>query len=96
MSEEFKAPLQVQIEGKYTARFSASPGEPLLQSALNAGVELPRSCRNGTCRACLCHLTLGLIEYRIDWPGLSREEKAEGCVLPCVALPRTDVVLRYD
>jgi hypothetical protein len=28
------------------------------------------------------------------WPGLNPEEKSEGCVLPCVAYPVTDVVLR--
>jgi hypothetical protein len=28
------------------------------------------------------------------WPGLTTEEKAEGCVLPCVAFPMSDVVLK--
>ena len=35
----------------------------------------------------------GTIAYTIEWPGLTREEKAEGLVLPCVALPRSDIVL---
>lgn len=33
----------------------------------------------------MCRLVAGEVRYRIDWPGLSREEKAEGWVLPCVA-----------
>ena len=72
-----------------------APGEhSLLQSALAAGVLLPNSCRNGTCRACLCRLDAGRIRYRIHWPGVSREEQAEGLILPCVAHPLSDVVLR--
>jgi ferredoxin len=64
-----------------------------LQSALDNGYALPSSCRNGVCRTCLCRLHSGRISYRMDWPGLSAEEKAEGYVLPCVARPTTHVVL---
>ena len=35
----------------------------------------------------------GEVRYAIDWPGLSPEEKAEGCVLPCVAYPMSDIRL---
>lgn len=70
-----------------------APGQSLLEAALAAGIHLPRSCRNGTCRACLCQLQSGEVSYRIDWPGLSADEKAEGCILPCVALPLSDVVI---
>jgi ferredoxin len=69
-------------------------GQSLMEAALAAGIDLPRSCRNGTCRACLCHLDAGQVRYRVDWPGLSPDEKDEGCVLPCVALPIGDVTLR--
>jgi ferredoxin len=34
------------------------------------------------------------LPYAIEWPGLTPEEKAEGCVLPCVAYPASDVVLQ--
>ena len=33
------------------------------------------------------------VVYRIEWPGLSLDEKREGCILPCVAYPVSDVVL---
>ena len=36
----------------------------------------------------------GEVRYAIEWPGLSAEEKAEGCVLPCVAYPASDVRLQ--
>jgi ferredoxin len=74
-------------------RFETEAGRTLLQSAESAGIELPSSCRNGTCRTCICRLLDGEIRYRIEWPGLSREEKAEGWILPCVAEPLGDVRL---
>jgi ferredoxin len=63
------------------------PGQSLLEAAQAAGIRLPRSCRNGSCRACRCQLLQGQVRYRIDWPGLLAEEKAEGWILPCVAEP---------
>nr|WP_061175826.1 2Fe-2S iron-sulfur cluster-binding protein [Caballeronia pedi] len=68
-------------------------GETLLEAALRAGLSLPRSCRNGTCRACLCRIVGGEIAYRVEWPGLTAEEKDEGWILPCVALAQTDVTI---
>jgi ferredoxin len=74
-------------------RWPCAPDQTLLLSALAAGIRLPHSCRNGTCRACIARLLQGRIEYRIEWPGLSAEEKAEGWILPCVACPRSDVLI---
>lgn len=68
-------------------------GRSLLDAADAAGLRLPSLCRNGTCRECRCRLLAGQVRYRIEWPGLSREEKTEGWVLPCVALPESDVTL---
>ena len=72
----------------------AAPAErTLLQSLHAAGASLPSSCRNGTCRTCLSRLAAGRVGYRIAWPGLLPEEKAEGWILPCVAYPESDVVI---
>jgi ferredoxin len=75
--------LQFDVEGDLT----------LLEAAELSRIELPSSCRNGTCRTCVCRLVSGEVTYAIEWPGLSAEEKAEGYVLPCVARPTTNVVL---
>ena len=77
------AELQYDVEGDLT----------LLEAAEMSRIELPSSCRNGTCRTCLCKLVSGDVTYTIEWPGLSAEEKAEGYVLPCVARPMSNVVL---
>lgn len=78
------------------AAFDAPAQQPLLLAAAAAGLELPSSCRNGSCRSCICRLLEGRIAYRIDWPGLLAEEKAQGFILPCVAYPQSDVVLRFE
>ena len=76
-------------------RFDAPGDLPLLQAGLRAGIELPSSCRNGTCRTCMCRLRQGRVVYRIEWPGLSLEEKQEGWILPCVAHPASSVVIEW-
>jgi ferredoxin len=67
--------------------------QTLLDSAEQALLVWPNSCRNGTCRTCIGQLSQGRVRYAIEWPGLSTEEKAQGYVLPCVAYPLTDIVL---
>lgn len=66
----------------------------LLLSLEMGGSSWPSSCRNGNCRTCIGQLTSGKVRYAIEWPGLSAEEQAQGYVLPCVAYPCSDVVLR--
>ena len=80
------ADVQFDVEGDLT----------LLEAAEMGRVQLPSSCRNGTCRTCLCRLVRGEVTYTVEWPGLSAEEKAEGLVLPCVARPLTEVVIEQE
>ena len=68
--------------------------QTVLSAALAAGIELPSSCRNGTCRTCLAPLRSGEVAYRIPWPGLLPEERNGRWMLPCVAYPLTDLVLQ--
>jgi ferredoxin len=91
MSDIARYPL-VRIE-PLGREFDAPAHLTLLEAATAARLRLPRSCRNGTCRTCMCRLASGRVSYRIEWPGLTKEEKAEGLVLPCVAVAETDLVL---
>ncbi|CAJ9387407.1 2Fe-2S iron-sulfur cluster-binding protein [Burkholderia pseudomallei] len=90
MTEERSHWVRVEPLG---AGFDAPESLSLLEAAGFAGVSLPRSCRNGTCRNCLCRLREGSVAYRIEWPGVSAEEKAEGYILPCVAIAQSDLVI---
>ena len=74
-------------------QFDAQADVTLLAAAEQSRVQLPSSCRNGTCRTCICQLVQGDVAYTVDWPGLLAEEKAQGWVLPCVAKPLSHVVL---
>jgi ferredoxin len=71
-------------------------GASLMEAAARAGIRLPSSCRNGTCRACMCRLAAGDVRYRIEWPGLAAEEKRDGWVLPCVAFAESDVMIEQS
>ena len=73
--------------------FDAPESLTVLEAAGFANLHLPRMCRNGTCRTCLCRLESGSVRYTVEWPGVSAEEKAQGYILPCVAVAQSDLVL---
>jgi ferredoxin len=75
-------------------QFDAPSNQPLLLSLEQGGSNWPSSCRAGNCRTCMGQLLSGQVRYEMEWPGLTSEEMAEGCVLPCVAYPSSDVRLR--
>ncbi|TFW27811.1 2Fe-2S iron-sulfur cluster binding domain-containing protein [Massilia arenosa] len=75
------------------ASIEAPDDLPVLLAAERAGYVMASSCRNGTCRTCLRQLSAGAVGYRIEWPGLSADEKRDGWFLPCVAYPRSDLTI---
>lgn len=75
-------------------RFSARPGETVLNAALRHGVVLPYSCKNGTCASCKCRLIEGPVRYPYNPPGaLSLDELHGGWALPCQAVAEGDLVI---
>lgn len=86
--------FMVRFEGGGPS-FPVPAGQPLLHAAARAGAQMPSSCRNGSCRTCMCLLLSGRVSYRIQWPGLLPEELAAGWILPCIAYPQSDLVLRW-
>ncbi|WP_090436462.1 2Fe-2S iron-sulfur cluster-binding protein [Duganella sp. CF458] len=84
--------FQIRVEPKGLS-FETDGEASLLVAAARAGVVLPSSCRNGTCRSCICQLRSGTARHLIEWPGLSREEKQQSYILPCVAVATSDLVI---
>ncbi|WP_395408694.1 2Fe-2S iron-sulfur cluster-binding protein [Pseudoduganella sp. UC29_106] len=84
--------MKVLVEPKGLG-FETDEQSTLLEAALRGGVMLPNSCRNGTCRTCICLMRSGSVSYRVEWPGLSFDEKREGYILPCVAVAQEDLVI---
>ena len=73
--------------------FDAPAMLPLLEAAELAGLAPASSCRNGTCRTCICRLAGGSVRYLVEWPGLSLDEKREGYILPCVAVAQENLLV---
>ena len=73
-------------------QYTAKASETLLESAIAAGVNLPYSCRNGSCGSCKGDIVSGLVDYG-DYTSsaLSDAEKAAGKALFCCAHPLSDL-----
>ena len=63
-------------------------GQTILEAALKAGVAYPHGCRSGNCGACKSRLHAGEVEMSpYSEFALSEEEKANGLILACRAVP---------
>lgn len=71
-------------------------GENILDAGLNNGLDLPYSCKRGTCSTCKAKLTAGKVDMDITH-GLTAKEIAEGFILTCQTHPISDqVVVDFD
>lgn len=71
-------------------------GKSILRAALQAGLDVPHSCRGGVCRSCEARVIEGEV-LRDGVSGLSDSEKAEGKILCCRTQPKTNFLkLRFD
>src|SRR5271167_3391817 len=74
--------------------FSAAPDRPVLEAALDAGLNLPHSCKGGNCGACRARLLHGQVHYPNGPPlGLADSEVAEGLILLCQARADSDLII---
>ncbi|MEU9111459.1 ferredoxin--NADP reductase [Streptomyces sp. NPDC048483] len=64
---------------------------PLLDALLAAGVDAPYSCREGACAACTCRVVQGEVQMARN-EVLDATDLADGYVLACQSVPRTDRV----
>ena len=73
-------------------RVVVQPGRTVLETALDAGIDMPFSCAVGGCGTCRVHLAAGSVV--MDEPNcLSAGERAEGYVLACVSRPTSPCTL---
>jgi len=71
-------------------------GVTILEAALADGIAYPHGCRSGRCASCKSRLVSGAVDL-LDHSrfALSEEEKAQGLILACRAIPRTDATVAW-
>ena len=75
-------------------KFTAQPGQTVLEAALDAGFSLPYGCRNGACGACKGKLLEGQVDYGdIQEGALTDEDRRRGYALFCAAKPQGDLTI---
>jgi len=71
-------------------------GEAVLDAALEAGLDLPYSCKGGVCSTCRAKVLEGRVTMERNF-GLTDDEVARGFVLTCQSHPVTErLVLSFD
>lgn len=74
--------------------YEASEGQTVLTAGLEAGWNMPYSCRAGTCRTCRGRILEGKVDFGGTHPAyLTDEDKAMGLALLCKAKPLGDLVV---
>lgn len=77
-------------------RISVPEGVTILDAALADGIAYPHGCRSGRCGSCKSRLVSGEVDL-LDHSrfALSGEEKAQGLILACRAIPKTDAIVAW-
>jgi ring-1,2-phenylacetyl-CoA epoxidase subunit PaaE len=87
--------LEVVLDGK-THQLAMGDDDRVLDVALDAGLDLPYSCKSGVCCTCRARVLEGKVEMEKNFT-LEAWEIAKGFVLTCQSRPLTErVVVSYD
>lgn len=87
--------MTVVVDGK-SHEIALNQGENVLDAALNAGLDIPYSCKGGVCCTCRTKVLEGRTEMMKNFT-LTDEEVAQGFVLSCQACATTDkLVVSFD
>ena len=88
------AEVEISHQGQ-VHRVTCHGGEPILDAALRAGIELPYSCRAGLCASCMCQVLAGGVHLRAN-EVLDKKDLAKGWTLACQAVPTSaEVRVRF-
>ena len=87
--------VTITLDGVSTP-LTVPPGGRILDAAIEAGLDVPYSCRGGMCCTCRAKVTAGVVEMALNY-SLRPDEIAEGFVLTCQSVPTTErVAVDYD
>ncbi len=83
---------KVTLSNRGNAVYEVDADRPLLDTLREQGVDLPYGCKYGGCITCAAKLTVGEVDQRRQ-VALNNRQIADGYVILCVAIPKTDITL---
>lgn len=90
------ADVKVIMDGREHELKIRANGDPVLDVALDAGLDVPFACKGAVCCTCKARVLEGQVEMDMNY-ALTDEEVADGYVLTCQTHPRSQrVVIDYD
>lgn len=89
---EYKVTLKTPT-GEHS--FSCDEDISILDQAEDEGIDIPFSCRNGSCSSCTGKCVEGSVDQE-DQMFLNDEQIEEGYVLTCIAKPTSDCIIETD
>ncbi len=88
--------VTVTMDGKDTTFLLASNGKPVLDAAMDAGIDAPFSCKGAVCATCRAKLLEGKVAMDQNY-ALTDDEIEDGYILTCQSHPTTPIVkIDYD
>lgn len=84
--------ITVKMPKGVTQSFECPPDKYIMDAAEAAGINLPQSCRAGTCCTCAVKIESGDAD-RSEINFLDEDQLAKGFMLCCSAYPKSDMVL---
>lgn len=84
------------VDGERQSFHMQGKSSSILDAGLEAGLDLPYSCKGGVCSTCRCLLTRGEVDMALNY-ALERWEVEKGYILTCQSTPKTEKIeLDYD
>ena len=95
-TEEITSNVLVSIDGDDFEFTLSSNGKSILDAAMDAGADVPFSCKGGVCCTCKAKVIKGKASMDQNF-SLSEEEVEEGFILTCQAHPITEnIIVDFD
>jgi len=95
-SDEIIANVRVCVDGEDFEFRLSNQGQSILDAAMDAGADVPFSCKGGVCCTCKAKVIKGKASMDQN-SSLSEEEVEEGFILTCQAHPVTEnIVVDFD
>jgi ring-1,2-phenylacetyl-CoA epoxidase subunit PaaE len=91
-----KSLVTIRLDGVSSDFQIPIEGPTILESAIQAGADLPYACRAGVCASCRAKLVEGKVKMDQNY-ALADEELEEGFILACQSHPVSDkLVIDFD